>query len=82
MKPLLRFDTPVTKFDQPYYGVRTSQYKYIHWAFDSPNIELYDLKKDPDELVNLANDPAQAGTVAKLEAMAVRLSECSGSNCR
>jgi len=82
MKPLLRFDTPVTKFDQPYYGVRTGRYKYIHWAFDAPNVELYDLKKDPDELVNLATDPAQAETVARLEAMSVRLSECRGSNCR
>ncbi|MBK5231359.1 MAG: sulfatase [Thermoleophilia bacterium] len=82
MRPLLRFTTPITAFDLPYYGVRTSQYKYIHWSFDGANTELYDLKKDPDELVNLVNDPAQAGNVARLEAMAVRLSECRGSNCR
>ncbi|MGK2932439.1 MAG: sulfatase family protein [Solirubrobacterales bacterium] len=82
MKPLLKFDTPVTRFDLPYYGVRTGRYKYIHWEFASPNIELYDLKKDPDELVNLANDPAHAGKVARLEATSVRLSECRGSNCR
>lgn len=82
MRPLLRFFTPITAFDQPYYGVRTGRYKYIHWDFDSPNVELYDLKKDPDELVNLATDPAQADNVARLEAMAVRLSGCRGSNCR
>ncbi len=82
MRPLLRFFTPITAFDQPYYGVRTGRFKYIHWDFDAPNVELYDLKKDPDELDNLATDPAQAGNVARLEAMAVRLSECRGSNCR
>ena len=36
-----------TAFDLPYYGVRTDRYKYIHWSFDTNNIELYDLKKDP-----------------------------------
>lgn len=82
MRSLLKFYTPITAFDQPYYGVRTHRYKYIHWTFDAPNIELYDLKKDPDELVNLATDPAKAKKVARLEAMASRLSKCRGSNCR
>lgn len=82
MRPLLRFSTPITAFDLPYYGVRTSQFKYIHWSFEGSNIELYDLKKDPDELVNLASDPHYATTLAKLEKAALRLTECRGSNCR
>ncbi|MBT5380978.1 MAG: DUF4976 domain-containing protein, partial [Opitutae bacterium] len=29
--------------------------------------ELYDLKKDPDQLINVAGDPAYAKTVRKLK---------------
>ena len=82
MRPLFVFYTPITAFDLPYYGVRTDRYKYIHWSFDTNNVELYDLKKDPDELDNLANDPAYAATVAKLEAEATRLRSCRGNTCR
>ena len=82
MRPLFVFYTPITAFDLPYYGVRTDRYKYIHWSFDTNNIELYDLKKDPDELDNLANKPAFAATVAKLEAEATRLRSCRGNTCR
>ncbi len=80
MRPLLRFYTPLTAFDLPYYGVRTHRYKYINWSFGA--VELYDLRRDPDELENLAADPSQAGRVARLEAVAKRLSECRGQACR
>ena len=80
MRPLIKFFTPLTAFDLPFYGVRTHRFKYLHWSFDA--IEMYDLKNDPDELVNLADDPAWANKVAELEAVAKRLSECRGSACR
>lgn len=80
MRPLIKFYTPLTAFDLPFYGVRTHRYKYLHWSFDA--IELYDMKNDPDELVNLAHDPGQAARVASLEKVAKRLSTCRGSACR
>ncbi|MFA9400241.1 MAG: sulfatase-like hydrolase/transferase, partial [Acidobacteriota bacterium] len=80
MRPLLRFPTPLTAFDLPYYGIRTNNYKYINWSFGET--ELYDMRNDPDELENLAADPAHAGTVARLEVEAKRLSECRGPACR
>ncbi|MCB0869384.1 MAG: sulfatase [Solirubrobacterales bacterium] len=79
-RPLFRFTTPLTAFDVPFYGVKTDRYKYIHWSFDET--ELYDMKNDPNELENLANDPAMAGTIAQLEKKAVQLSKCKGKSCR
>jgi arylsulfatase A-like enzyme len=80
LKPIFKFTTPLTAFDLPFYGVKTDRYKYIHWSFDE--VELYDLKKDPNELENIAGNPAMAGVVAKLEQEAVRLSKCKGKACR
>jgi arylsulfatase A-like enzyme len=36
--------------------IRDEQYKYVHFA-DLPPL-FFDLKNDPDELYNLARDPA------------------------
>jgi arylsulfatase A-like enzyme len=67
-----------------HYGVRTKHFKLIHYygaglgvpgssdrLFD-PEWELYDLRTDPEELVNVADDPAYAEIRASLEK---RLSE-------
>ncbi len=52
-------------------GVRNEQFKYARYI-DEDNYEfLHDLKNDPDELVNLANDPEHAKT---LQAMRERTS--------
>ena len=53
-------------------GLRNENYKYVRY-FDHGNHEfLHDLKNDPDELVNLADDPAFA---AVLTAMRQRTNE-------
>ena len=51
-----------------HYGIRTGRYKLIHFYNDIDAWELYDLKKDPDELVNLADNPKDQRTVGKLKA--------------
>ncbi|MBC8352087.1 MAG: sulfatase-like hydrolase/transferase [Planctomycetes bacterium] len=44
-------------------GLRNEQFKYVRY-FDHGNREfLHDLKNDPDELVNLADDPKHANTL-------------------
>lgn len=53
-------------------GVRTERYKLIRfYQFDE--WEFYDLKMDPDELVNQYDNPEYAGPVAELKAELARL---------
>ena len=40
-----------------HYGVRDGRYKLIHFYNDIDTWELYDLKKDPNELNNLYGKP-------------------------
>lgn len=41
-----------------HYGIRTKRYKLIHFYYDINEWELYDLKKDPEEMQNVYNNPA------------------------
>jgi len=47
-------------------GLRGERFKYVRY-FDHGDFEfLHDLQSDPDELVNLANDPQHAETLASM----------------
>jgi hypothetical protein len=55
-----------------HYGVRTETHKLIHfWKIGQ--WEMYDLAKDPSEMNNLYNDPAQQQVVAQLKQELERL---------
>jgi len=51
-------------------AVRTEEWKYIRYpnAVDRHKSELFNVAEDPDELVNLIDDPAQQARVAELHA--------------
>lgn len=61
------------------YSLRDNQYRFTEWVgnffttskpfnpADVKALELYDLKNDPNETKNIANDPAMAKTVEKLK---------------
>jgi arylsulfatase A-like enzyme len=55
------------------YAMRSDRHRYVEWIDSSARKvegrELYDHRNDPDENVNLANQPAQADTVRELSAM-------------
>lgn len=56
-------------------GLRNEQFKYVRY-FDHGDEFLHDLKADPDELVNLASDPAYAETLQDMrERTSVRVDE-------
>ena len=47
-------------FVKRHYGVRTDQYKLIHFYEDIDEWEFYDLKVDPNEINNIFCNPAYA----------------------
>jgi N-acetylglucosamine-6-sulfatase len=61
-------------------GIRTPRDKYVEYR--DGERELYDLGRDPDELVNRANDPAYSGVVAELARRLALLRDCAGASCR
>jgi arylsulfatase A-like enzyme len=76
LRPLL--DNPRAKWKRPAYmitslgkAVRTERWRYAEW--EDGSAMLFDHKRDPHELENLANDPADAQTVAKMKRLLRRL---------
>jgi N-acetylglucosamine-6-sulfatase len=80
LEPLFAGDIPVNEWDRPYKGVRTDRYTYVVYN-ETGEQELYDRRKDPGELRNVAADPAYAEIRAKLAAKLVKLDRCKGRSC-
>lgn len=57
---------------QPHYGLRTTRYKLIYYN-RIDQWELFDLQKDPHELKNVYQDPAQADVLKQLKEEMFRL---------
>ena len=75
-------DTTEDPEDPPlnYQGVRTDRYLYANYG--SGEQELYDLRNDPFELQNAANNPAYAAVKASLQRLLGGLAPCAGRTCR
>jgi arylsulfatase A-like enzyme len=67
------YEYPAVHMAKRHYGVRTSRTKLIHFYDDIDAWELYDLEKDPQELVNVFDDPAYASVRRGLERELARL---------
>ncbi|MCK5198467.1 MAG: DUF4976 domain-containing protein, partial [Spirochaetales bacterium] len=58
------YDEPGTDFERSSLNViRDNDYKYVHFA-EMPDL-LFDIKNDPDELHNLAEDPSYSEIMLK-----------------
>ncbi len=65
-----------------HYGIRTQQYKLIHFYYDIDAWELYDLQKDPRELNNVYDNPAYTDIVTELKAELRQLQKKYGDSDR
>ena len=64
-----------------HYGVRTDTHKLVHyWRKDA--WELFDLRNDPNEQRNLADDPSHAELLRSLKAELARLRKELGDDDR
>lgn len=60
-------------------GLRTADFKVV--AYETGEREVYDLKEDPDETVNLRDKVGRAW-LTRLSQMAKTLGKCAGATCR
>jgi arylsulfatase A-like enzyme len=63
-----------------YRGLVTQRWKLIRWP-NQDGWELFDLTNDPDELVNLVNNPEYDAVEEQMKAHLDRLWNCSGRSC-
>ena len=61
------YEYPSVHMVKRHYGVVTKEFKLVHFYYDVDEWELYDRKKDPQEMKNVYNDPLYADTVIELK---------------
>ncbi len=60
------YEYPAVHMVKRHYGIVTEDYKLVHFYDDIDEWELYDRKKDTQEMKNVYDDPAYADVVADL----------------
>jgi N-acetylglucosamine-6-sulfatase len=74
-------ETGPNTWNLPYYsGLHTRRYAYEE--ITTGETELYDLRRDPHQLVNVASDPGYLNVRTALHRRLQRLSTCRGRDCR
>ncbi|MEL6835703.1 MAG: sulfatase [Bacteroidota bacterium] len=61
------YEYPSVHMVKRHYGIVTEEYKLAHFYYDVDEWELYDRKKDPQEMTNVLDDPAYAEIVVQLK---------------
>ncbi len=55
------------------YSVRTERWRFTEWQYGEKGMELYDHDNDPQELKNLAKDPAYSEVISELKALSKKM---------
>src|SRR3546814_13639941 len=74
------FEYPAVHCAREHRGVRTERWKLIHFWEMPDEWALYDLENDPDEMVNLVDDPQHAELVARLKKRITQLRAETGDD--
>lgn len=61
------YEYPSVHMVKRHYGIVTEDYKLVHFYFDVDEWELYDRKKDKNEMKNVYHEPEYAEVVAELK---------------
>jgi hypothetical protein len=61
------YEYPCEHAVKRHYGIRTHNFKLIHYYYDIDEWELFDLINDPHEMKNVYDDPAYEDTVIHLK---------------
>ena len=61
------YEYPGSHMVKRHYGIVTKAYKLAHFYYDVDEWELYDRKKDPQEMTNIYDDPKYKDVVVKLK---------------
>jgi len=60
------YEYPSVHMVKRHYGIITEEYKLMHFYYDVDEWELYDRKKDVNEMINVYDDPEYAEVVTRL----------------
>jgi arylsulfatase A-like enzyme len=74
------YEYPSIHMVKRHYAIITQDYKLAHFYYDVDEWELYDRKKDVNEMKNVINDPAYADIVVKLKEQLLELRKKYGDS--
>ena len=74
------YEYPAVHMVKRHYGIRSQQYKLIHYYYDVDEWELYDLEKDPREMNNQYNNPEYKDVIIDLKSKLNDLRDKYGDN--